>query len=158
MCVSSLYGEDILLACGRILGYFGKSKLISSIQEAIVGPKIDRSVYFILLAIVNAYVIWFALSSLSVVAVWIYVLLISVSIIEDGLILGWSIGFLPDYGMTSETSLAGIWTVGQMVQLCSLTAAALSSIPAAVVVFVLGILWMLWRASALNKVMDLRYW
>lgn len=125
-----------------------------------MGPKIDRSIYFIFLALVNLGVIWFTLSTIPSTLAWIPLLLVLASLVEDGLILGWSLEVLPNYGFTDENSLAGIWLAGQVVQMMTLTffLAGLASIMVAVVVFVLSILWIAWRSSALNKVMDLRYW
>jgi hypothetical protein len=124
-----------------------------------MGTKIDRAFYYIFLALVNIGVIWFTLSTSTTVADWVYAILIVAAVIEDALIFGWATDFLPNYGATGENSVAGIWSVGQIVQLGVLAIlAGLQSVAIGVIVAVLSAVWIYWRGKALNKVMDLRYW
>lgn len=122
-----------------------------------MSEKTERLIFFIALALVNLVVIWFVLSTMTTLHFWVCGLFLLAAVFEDALVLGWSTRILPNYGPTGELSVSGIWSGGQVLQLIVLTTTvALSSLAIGVIVFVLSILWLKWRVSSMNKVMDLR--
>ncbi len=124
-----------------------------------MSPKISRPLSFVFFALVNLGLIWLTLSTTTAAPLWVYLVIMAASVIEDSLIIGWSLWVLPNYGFTEEENLAGVWSIGQVLQLLILTIlAGLTSFFMAVIVLALSILWIVLRVPSLNKLMDLRYW
>lgn len=121
--------------------------------------KNNRVGSYVALEIINLVVIWFLapLAALTPVVFWA---LIVASVLVDQMVLAWSMGVLEETEVFHESTVVGIWTAGQVMELAILTVLAIfhSGFLVGLSMFVILGAWAYWRTGFLGKLLDIRYW
>lgn len=118
-----------------------------------------RIIYFVVLAIANLFGIWFVLSSLEIIPIWIYALLLMSAVMMDAVALVWSLGHLKDDGFLTEKVIKAFWFAVQIIHLLALVFFTTSFAGGTwVLISIVLLIWLRSRAEAFDKLLDLRYW